>query len=196
MWPLKGSAMPLTCRPMQGTAPSAATKRVAHVVEDDADRGALGAQPETPAPVSRLAVRRHGPRWEPGALAAHAGICAGAASNRRPYRDALFSMTYEPHKLWWILPGGSPLSCSDGSEESRQLVRKAVFDPDLEQHGIHHPRPPRPAPETPPGCGIRMAGARFLNDALITAALFSRATSLTLISSSNSFLHGRPFHLV
>src|SRR5258706_4407791 len=27
------------------------------------------------------------PREEPGALAAHAGICAGALSNERPYRD-------------------------------------------------------------------------------------------------------------
>jgi hypothetical protein len=35
------------------------------------------AQPEATAPLSRLAVRRHDPRWEPGALAAHAGICAG-----------------------------------------------------------------------------------------------------------------------
>ena len=49
----------------------------ADVAEDDADRGALVAQPEAPAPLSRLAVRRHDPRWEPGALAAHAGICAG-----------------------------------------------------------------------------------------------------------------------
>jgi hypothetical protein len=39
---------------------------------------------------SRLAVQRHEPRWEPGALAAHAGICAGMASNRRPYRDFLY----------------------------------------------------------------------------------------------------------
>ena len=49
----------------------------ADVAEDDADRGALAAQPEAPASLSRLAVRRHDPRWEPGALAAHAGICAG-----------------------------------------------------------------------------------------------------------------------
>ena len=49
----------------------------ADVAEDDADRGALAAQPEVAAPLSRLAVRRHDPRWEPGALAAHAGICAG-----------------------------------------------------------------------------------------------------------------------
>jgi hypothetical protein len=40
------------------------------VSEDDADRGSM-------ASLSRLAVRRHDPRWEPGALAAHAGICAG-----------------------------------------------------------------------------------------------------------------------
>jgi hypothetical protein len=33
------------------------------VAEDDADRRALAAQPETPAPLSRLAVRRQDPRW-------------------------------------------------------------------------------------------------------------------------------------
>ena len=49
----------------------------ADVAEDDADRGALAAQPEATAPLSRLAVRPHDPRWEPDALAAHAGICAG-----------------------------------------------------------------------------------------------------------------------
>jgi hypothetical protein len=65
----------------------------ADVAEDDAARGALAAHPETPAPpLSRLAVRRHDPRWEPGAVVPLAGICAGAASNRRPYRDAAFSM--------------------------------------------------------------------------------------------------------
>jgi hypothetical protein len=46
----------------------------ADVAEDDADRGALAAQPEVAAPLSRVAVRRHDPRWEPGALAAHTGI--------------------------------------------------------------------------------------------------------------------------
>jgi hypothetical protein len=49
----------------------------ADVAEDDADRGALAAQPEVAAPLSRLAVRRHDLRWEPSALAAHARICAG-----------------------------------------------------------------------------------------------------------------------
>jgi hypothetical protein len=68
------------------------------VAADDADRGMLVAQPETPAPLSRLAVRRHDPKWEPGAVVPLAGICAGAASNRRPYRDAAFSMDYVPHK--------------------------------------------------------------------------------------------------
>ena len=47
------------------------------MAEDDADRGALGAQPETPASLSRLAVRRHDPRQEPGAVGPLAGICAG-----------------------------------------------------------------------------------------------------------------------
>jgi hypothetical protein len=36
---------------------------------------------------TREAVPRHHPRWEPGALAAPAGICAGAERNLRPYRD-------------------------------------------------------------------------------------------------------------
>jgi hypothetical protein len=35
---------------------------------------------------SLLAVRRHDPRCEPGALAAHAGICAGAGEHTFPYR--------------------------------------------------------------------------------------------------------------
>jgi hypothetical protein len=34
-------------------------------------------QPEVAAPLSRLAVRRHDPRWEPGAVVPLAGICAG-----------------------------------------------------------------------------------------------------------------------
>ena len=49
----------------------------ADVAEDDAACGSLAAQPEAAAPLSRRAVGRHDPRWEPGALAAHAGICAG-----------------------------------------------------------------------------------------------------------------------
>jgi hypothetical protein len=40
--------------------------------------------------VAGKAVPRHHPRWEPGALAAPAGICAGGAErNLRPYRDLL-----------------------------------------------------------------------------------------------------------
>jgi hypothetical protein len=62
------------------------------VPEDETDRGSLIVQLEPPAPLSRLALRPHDPRWEPGALAAHAGICAGAASSRRPYRDFDMSM--------------------------------------------------------------------------------------------------------
>jgi hypothetical protein len=58
----------------------------ADVPEDDADRGALVAEPETRAPLFRLAIRRPDPRWEPGAVVPLAGICAGSASNRRPQR--------------------------------------------------------------------------------------------------------------
>jgi hypothetical protein len=49
----------------------------ADVAEDDANRGTVGCPAEFAAPLSRLAVRRHDPRWESSALAAHAGICAG-----------------------------------------------------------------------------------------------------------------------
>ena len=63
--------------PLAALPPAAQPAAQADVAEDDADRGALAAQPEAAAPLSRLAVRRHDPRWEPGALAAHAGICAG-----------------------------------------------------------------------------------------------------------------------
>jgi hypothetical protein len=62
-----------TVRYLRQTQPAAQ----ADVAEDDADRGALAAQPEATAPLSRLVVRRHDPRWEPGALAAHAGIALG-----------------------------------------------------------------------------------------------------------------------
>jgi hypothetical protein len=72
------------------------------------------------------------------------------------------------------------------------------------RHRESRPRPRRPradrcraaavpqvinedAPGTP-GRGIRMARAGFLNDALITAASFSRAMSRTLISSNNPLL--------
>jgi hypothetical protein len=42
--------------------PAAQPAAPADVPEDDADRGALVAEPETPAPLSRLAVRRHDPK--------------------------------------------------------------------------------------------------------------------------------------
>src|SRR5881628_210607 len=45
-------------------------------------------QNDTSAALSPL--RRQNPREEPGALAAHAGICTGAAGNGRPYRDPLY----------------------------------------------------------------------------------------------------------
>jgi hypothetical protein len=64
-------------RALAALLPATQPATQADVAEDDADRGALAAQSEATAPLSRLAVRRHDPRWEPGALAAHAGICAG-----------------------------------------------------------------------------------------------------------------------
>jgi hypothetical protein len=59
------------------------------MAEDDAACGALAAQPEVTAPPYpdwRFDVMTRG--GEPGALGAHTGICAGAASNRRPYRNS------------------------------------------------------------------------------------------------------------
>jgi hypothetical protein len=41
------------------------------------DRGMLVALPKLWRPVPTCGFRRHDPRWEPGLLAAHAGICAG-----------------------------------------------------------------------------------------------------------------------
>jgi hypothetical protein len=38
-------------------------------------------------PFTLSPLRRQNPREEPGALAAYAGICAGATGNGRPYRD-------------------------------------------------------------------------------------------------------------
>jgi hypothetical protein len=98
------------------------------VAQDDADRGALAAQPEATAPLSRLAVRRHDPRWEPGALAAHAGICAGAASDRRRYSDAAISMTYIIHCGESALADAVPTSATSGD-----AARKAIFVPGSEQ---------------------------------------------------------------
>jgi Reverse transcriptase (RNA-dependent DNA polymerase) len=63
--------------PIGCAAPAAKPAAQADVAEDDEDRGALAAQPEVAAPLSRLAVRRHDPRWEPGAVVPLAGICAG-----------------------------------------------------------------------------------------------------------------------
>ena len=66
-------------------APQPATSIDVDPNEDD--RRPVLANPSHPASVAREAVPRHHPRWEPGALAAPAGICAGAASIGRPYRD-------------------------------------------------------------------------------------------------------------
>jgi hypothetical protein len=100
--------------------PAAKPATQAHVAEDDADRGALAAQPKTPALLSRLAVRRHDPGWEHGALAAHAGICVGVASNRRPYRDVPFQgltgyiidCVHCPRESWVVYCGGQRTSVS------------------------------------------------------------------------------------
>jgi hypothetical protein len=59
------------------------------------DRGSLVAQPETPAPLSRGALRRHDPRWELGALLADAGISAGGGEQSPSYRDSTCSIGYK-----------------------------------------------------------------------------------------------------
>jgi hypothetical protein len=70
--------MPIYNPALLAALPTAAQPAAsADVPEDDAARGSLVAQPETPAPLSRLALRRHDPRWEPGAVVPLAGICAG-----------------------------------------------------------------------------------------------------------------------
>src|SRR6516164_9509544 len=51
-----------------------------------------------PAPLARAAIRRSYPRWEPSALDAHAGICAGGCPRRcgrmsRPDRRAVPTAT-------------------------------------------------------------------------------------------------------
>ena len=56
------------------------------VAANEADRGALVAEPDNPAPLSRLAVRRHDPRQEPGAVVPLAGICAGDGEQSPPLR--------------------------------------------------------------------------------------------------------------
>src|SRR5271166_5334446 len=48
-----------------------------NVGPNEDDRGPVPAIPTHPASVAGEAVPRHHPRWEPGALAAPAGICAG-----------------------------------------------------------------------------------------------------------------------
>ena len=52
------------------------------------------------------------PREEPGALAAHAGICAGALSNERPYRGHLGLFIGAQVDAGGLLkePGGDPRS--------------------------------------------------------------------------------------
>jgi hypothetical protein len=126
-----------TIHGLDGPATRPATQ--ADVAEDDADRGALAAQSEVAAPLSRLAARRHDPRWEPGALAAHAGIW-GAASNRRPYRDVAESMAYKPHKPRWMLPGESQAYCP-GLPLSRHAADPAARRPRAIEYQTHYALP-------------------------------------------------------
>src|SRR6516164_8513448 len=74
-------------RTLARRADTSKPKTSTYVDSNEDDRRPLPAVPTHPASVARKAVPRHYPRWEPGALAAPAGICAGARRNPRPYRD-------------------------------------------------------------------------------------------------------------
>src|SRR4029077_823495 len=60
------------------------------------DRRPVPAIPTYPAPVARKAVPRHHPRWEPGALAAPAGICAGGGEKSPSLPRPLTSLASAP----------------------------------------------------------------------------------------------------
>src|SRR5271166_2706439 len=64
-------------RTLARRADASKPKASTYVDSNEDDRRPLPAVPTHPASVARKAVPRHHPRWEPGALAAPAGICAG-----------------------------------------------------------------------------------------------------------------------
>src|SRR6516225_12145131 len=64
-------------RTLARRADASKPKTSTYVDSNEDDRRPLPAVPTHPASVARKAVSRHYPRWEPGALAAPAGICAG-----------------------------------------------------------------------------------------------------------------------
>src|SRR6516164_5530825 len=64
-------------RTLARRADTSKPKTSTYVDSNEDDRRPLPAVPTHPASVARKAVPRHYPRWEPGALAAPAGICAG-----------------------------------------------------------------------------------------------------------------------
>src|SRR5271170_4674798 len=87
-------------------APQPATSIDVDPNEDD--RRPVLANPLHPASVAREAVPRHHPRWEPGALAAPAGICAGGGqqwpSLPRPPAVATAAGAIDPATSWLISP--------------------------------------------------------------------------------------------
>jgi hypothetical protein len=71
------SVPPSHDRTLARRADASKPKTSTYVDSNEDDRRSLPAVPTHPASVARKAVPRHYPRWEPGALAAPAGICAG-----------------------------------------------------------------------------------------------------------------------
>ena len=79
---------------------------------------------------TREAVPRHHPRWEPGALAAPAGICAGAERNLRPYRDRPLPASSAIGVVRWRRRNGSLFSAVqkvvNGTKRTNELSRRMV----------------------------------------------------------------------
>jgi hypothetical protein len=116
-------------------------EKPAPVVADVEDEGKLLAKLNQwlvrqglPATLSPL--RRQNPREEPGASAAHAGICAGVAGNGRPYRDPSSSSNDRP------ISRGRPFTqfhaseniCSAVVTASRSTLSRAADGTDLGPH--------------------------------------------------------------
>jgi hypothetical protein len=102
----------------------------------------VAANPREPPPLtlSRLAVRRPDPRWKPGALAAHAGICAGGGKQSPSLPRQSFFQGFIKHMEF----GGSCLEnlgpavavCARLKGRRAGVRRyKAVVDPNLKQRG-------------------------------------------------------------
>jgi hypothetical protein len=100
----------------------------ADVTADD-ETMRIVAQPETPAPLSRLAVRRHDPRHrqEPGAVVPLAGICAGGGEQSpslpRLHIFQCISTTLNQVNLWTTCSAG-PVRGLQGGLRSGPRARR------------------------------------------------------------------------